>query len=93
MTEEALMQSTLRADAASVEPGPELDLGTANSRAAASRRADVPRHSGVAMGVVVALDLTLVRRAIGRSERAIDLDPDGLPVFAGGQTWPLELED
>jgi hypothetical protein len=45
------------------------------------------------MGVVVAVDLTLVRRAIGRSERAIDLDPDGLPAFADGQTWPLELED
>ena len=70
-----------------------LVAGSPISRAAASRRADVPRHSGVAMGVVVALDLTLVRRAIGRSERAVDVDPDGLPAFAGGETWPLELED
>jgi hypothetical protein len=70
-----------------------LVAGSPISRAAAARRADAPRHSGVAMGVVVAIDLTLVRRAIGRSERAIDLDPDGLPAFAGGETWPLELDD
>jgi len=70
-----------------------LVAGSPISRAAASRRADAPRHSGVAMGVVVAIDLTLVRRAIGRTERAIDLDPNGLPAFADGQTWPLELED
>ena len=70
-----------------------LVAGSPISRAAAAHRAEASRPSGVALGVVVAVDLTLVRRAIGRSERAIDLEPDGLPAFAGGEMWPLELED
>jgi hypothetical protein len=75
-----------------------LVAGSPTSRAAAARRADVPpdagtaRPKGVGFGVVVGLDLAVERRAIGRSERTIPLDSNGLPLFADGVTWPLELE-
>jgi hypothetical protein len=72
--------------------------GSPTSRSAAARRADVPpgaeaaRPKGVGFGVVVGLDLTVARRAIGRSERTTQLDADGLPGFGDGVTWPLELD-
>ena len=75
-----------------------LVAGSPTSRAAAARRSDavepdgVPRPRGVGIGVVVGLDLSVERRAVGRSERTTSLDADGLPGFGDGVTWPLELE-
>jgi hypothetical protein len=75
-----------------------LVAGSPTSRAAAARGADVTsgpetaRPKGVGFGIVVGLDLTVVRRAIGRSERTTQLDADGLPRFGDGVTWPLELD-
>ena len=70
-----------------------LVAGSPIARAAATPRADAHRRSGVAMGVVVGLDLAVDRRAIGRTERAIQLDPSGTPAFPDGVSWPLELGD
>jgi hypothetical protein len=61
--------------------------GSSVARAAASR------VGAGTSGVVVGLDLTTQRRPIEPSERAIELDADGLPAFPGGDTWPLELDD
>jgi hypothetical protein len=75
-----------------------LVAGSPTSRAAAARRieaspaGDAPRAKGVGFGIVVGLDLSAERRAIGRSERAVPLDPDGLPIFGDGLSWPLERE-
>ena len=69
-----------------------LVAGSPVSRAAATPRADAPRRNGVAMGVVVGLDLAVERRAIGRTERAVQLDPGGSPAFPDGVSWPLELD-
>jgi hypothetical protein len=70
-----------------------LVAGSPISRAAATPRADAPRRNGVAMGVVVGLDLAVDRRAIGRSERSIQLDPNGIPALPDGVSWLLELGD
>jgi hypothetical protein len=75
-----------------------LVAGSPVSRAAAARRVggpsqgEAPRPKGVGIGVIVGLDLSVGRRAIGRSERAIALDAEGLPQFGDGVTWPLELD-
>jgi len=75
-----------------------LVVGSPISRAAAARRGEEPaqtgaaRPKGVGIGFVVGLDLAVERRAIGRSERTIPLDANGLPLFADGVTWSLELE-
>ncbi len=69
-----------------------LVAGSPVSRAAAPRRVDAPR-TGVAIGIVVGLDLTLGRRAIGRTERGAAVDADGLPALADGVVWPLEVGD
>jgi hypothetical protein len=75
-----------------------LVAGSPISRAAAARgaagraEAEASRPKGVGIGTVVGLDLSVGRRAIGRSERTIALDADGLPQFADGVSWPLELE-
>jgi len=70
-----------------------LVAGSAIARAAAAR---VPRRrdGGAArVGVVVGLDLAVERRALGSANLAIELDADGLPVLAGGVSWPIELEE
>jgi hypothetical protein len=70
-----------------------LVAGSPISRAATTPRANAPRRNGVAMGVVVGLDLAVERRAIGRTERAVQLDPSGIPALPDGVSWPLELDD
>jgi hypothetical protein len=69
-----------------------LVVGSSIARAAAARRVRQAGPQDAVDGVVVGLDLSLERRTISPVELAVDLDPDGLPSFGDGRSWPLELE-
>ena len=61
--------------------------GSTIARTAAARR------GSATTGVLVGLDLSIDRRAIGLGERIVELDADGLPALADGATWPMDLRD
>jgi len=69
-----------------------LVAGSPIARAAAARRGRSLPHGAARAGVIVGLDLSLEARALGAAALGIELDADGLPALAGGDSWRLELD-